>query len=108
MQENNLVQDLENQAPILQKFIKEIIALLAANGISTYSQLFDVLRDENAPDVLREQSCSAMYYLRKSIDRRRAVPALLTSLKSKNIEVRMTSIQALGMGSGESDGCGIN
>lgn len=86
-------------------FLQDLAQIKAANknleamrssGITTYSQVFDLLRDENADDELRISACWSLHYLDKKLDKRRAVPALLVALKSPNDELRKSAVGALG------------
>lgn len=91
MRDDNLLADLHN-TPCPE----QIVASLQAHTISTYSQLFAVLRDVNANDELRADACFAVMYLRDTIDSRRAVPPLLVALQSNAVKVREVAVRALG------------
>lgn len=72
------------------------IETLQANGITRYSQLFDLIRDEKADEQLRSKGCGAVDFLYKTVDKRRALPSLLVALHSSNDDVKRTAIMALG------------
>jgi hypothetical protein len=87
--DDQLIQDLETT-------YGEIIELLYQHDITTYSQLFAVLRDENADASLRLQICWALPHLSAVAGKRRVVPSLIDVLKSTNEHLQRDAAQALG------------
>ncbi len=92
MEDASFLQDL---AQI--KATSKHLEAMHSSGITTYSQVFDLLRDEMADTELRISACWSLHYLSKKVDKRRAVPALLTALKSSNNDVRKMVLQVLGV-----------
>lgn len=92
MRDDQLLQDLD--AAVKTPYDK--YEWMAERGITTYSQLFAFIRDENADAELREQACWALSRLNNVVDRRRAVPALLAALNSRFEDVRDGATWALG------------
>jgi hypothetical protein len=93
MQDDQLISDLESQLP----HTEEKIALLRQHGITTYSQLFALLRDESADAELREHGCWVLIWAREMVDKRRAVPPLLTFLHSAEAKGQQAAAHALGI-----------
>jgi hypothetical protein len=93
MHDDQLLQDLELQRP----YTENTIDLLRQHGIATYSQLFALLRDENADMRLREAGCWALMWAREKVDKRRAVPPLLAVLQSGDVEAQRAAAVTLGM-----------
>jgi hypothetical protein len=91
MQEDQLLKDLENTS-----YGKATAKNLQANGITSYSQIFDLLKNENSDLTLRKEACSAVFALYKTVDKRRAVPPLLIALKSHDEVLRSDAANALG------------
>lgn len=91
MRDNRLVDDLVKIA-----HSPEAIEKLATHNIKTYTKLLDVLCDEHVKPDIRLSACWATFALWRSIDRRRAVPALLKALQSSHPDLRHTVIRTLG------------
>jgi hypothetical protein len=92
MHDNQLLQDID----AAYKHPSENYDWLSENEITTYSQLFAFIKDENADPETRNKACWALSRLGKSIDKRKAVPSLLAALQSNHDEVREGAIWALG------------
>src|SRR5688572_26675654 len=93
MRDDHLLQDID----AAYKHPSENYDWLAENGITSYSQLFSFIKDENADPETRNKACWALSRLGKSVDKRKAVPPLLTALRSNHDEVREGATWALGM-----------
>jgi hypothetical protein len=93
MQDDQLIQDLEPMSP----YAAPTIAALRQGGITTYSRVFALIRDENADAELRATATWAMSWLRKIVDKRRSVSPLLTALQSTDEKVRCAAAHTLGM-----------
>lgn len=90
MRDDGLLQDLEIAHD-------KNVELYQRHGITTYSQLFAALKDDQADSTLRLEMCSTLHQLYKTIDRRRAIPPLLTALKTSSSEgIRAEAARALG------------
>src|SRR3712207_6275958 len=90
MQDDHLLQDLEALSAY-----DLTIKTLRDHGVTTYTRLFEVVRDESADSELRIDACAAISELggfytesRKLLDKRRALPALVAALKSKDQPLR--------------------
>jgi hypothetical protein len=92
MQDDHLLQDID----AAYKHPSENYDWLAENEITTYSQLFMIIKDEMADPETRENACWAFSHLRKCIDKRKAVSPLMAALKSGNEEVRGVAASVLG------------
>ncbi|MCB9453467.1 MAG: HEAT repeat domain-containing protein [Anaerolineaceae bacterium] len=92
MQDSRLIADLQNT-----NFPQEKLELLQNHPIETYMQLFDVLRDTTATSAFRVVACQAVFFLSRSVDRRRAIPPLLVALRAEQVEVRQSAAIALEM-----------
>lgn len=92
MRDDQLLADLE---PMLHT--AEAVASLKEHGITTYTGLFHLLRDENANSKARYHGAYALGRLHDFADKRRAVPALLVALRAIDEEVRATAAFALSM-----------
>jgi HEAT repeats len=68
---------------------------LRANGVNTYGDLYALLRQRDADEELLKTACYLAHGLKDTIDRRRAVPALLVALQSQSRWVRRAAIYAL-------------
>jgi hypothetical protein len=93
MHDDQLLQDLELQ----RQYTENTIDLLRRHGITTYSRLFALLRDENADIRLREAGCRALMWVREKVDKRRAVPPLLVVFQSGDVEAQRAAAVTLGM-----------
>lgn len=93
MQDDHLLQDID----AAYKHPSENYDWLAENGITSYSQLFAFIKDENGDAPLREKACWTLSRLQKVVDKRRAIPPLLAALVSKDEDVRGTSANTLGI-----------
>jgi hypothetical protein len=93
MDDDHLLQDLI----VAEKPQGEKYNWLVEKKITTYSQLFDFIRNERNDHKLRWEACYAVHRLWNTIDRRRAVPCLLTALNTKDEQVRCAAANTLGM-----------
>lgn len=93
MQDDQLLQNLTPSSP----FAAETVEALRQAGITTYNQLFGLLRDETADAELRAKAAWAMSWLHRIVDKRRAVPPLLVALQSHNDDVRYAAAHTLGV-----------
>ncbi len=92
MRDDQLIQDLQEQG-----FPAAEIQLLHDRGITTYSQLYSLLRDDTESEKLRTKCCWAIQRLRKIVDKRQAVTPLLVALKSQDTNVVQSAMQTLGI-----------
>ncbi len=90
MQNEQLLQDLERFS-----HANETIEALRAAGVTTYSQLLALVRDEHGDEKLRESGCWILRTLSSKVDKRRAVPALLTALQSTSDRIRVAAAHGL-------------
>src|SRR5690606_22032279 len=75
---------------------------IRAAGITSYDELYRVIRSKRAKLEVRRAACKVTAFLipvggtrRKPIDKRRAVPALLAALNTDDDELRQNAIHAL-------------
>jgi HEAT repeat protein len=92
MQDDQLLQDLSDK----HEYARELAEKLRENEVTTYSQLFALMRDEKADSSQRVNCIWAVRYLASQLDKRRVVFPLLTALKSEDDMVRGAAAQALG------------
>lgn len=90
MQDAQLLQDLERFS-----HANKTVETLRAAGVTTYSQLFALVRDEGAGEKLRETACWTMRTVASKVDKRKAVPALLITLQSPNEALRVAAAHGL-------------
>jgi len=95
MRDNQLINDLKSIENI--KYTQEIIKQLQSEGVRSYSKLFALLRNNDAKLQLRLTACDVISRLYRSIDQRRAVPALLIALQSNEITLRREATISLTM-----------
>ncbi|MEZ4670977.1 MAG: hypothetical protein R3E39_23995 [Anaerolineae bacterium] len=69
---------------------------LKASGVITYADLYALLRQPQADEELLETACYLARWLEDTIDRRRAVHALLIALQAKSYTVQRAALHALG------------
>lgn len=91
MQNDHLLQDLEKIS-----YGISTAKNLQANRITTYNQIFDLLKNENSEVSLRKEACNAVFTLYKTVDKRRAIPPLLVALKSQDDDLRADAAKTLG------------
>lgn len=92
MGDDKLIQDLQEQG-----YPAADIQILHDGSITTYSQLFSILRDDAEPQKLRSACISAIHYLHKNVDKRHAVFPLLMALKSEDSAMKTDALLALGL-----------
>lgn len=90
MQDDHFRQDLEAHLTTDQ------YDALLEQGITTYTKLFALIRDETADLDLRKMACLAIFDLSSTIDKRRAVPPLLAALNSPNTAIKSSVTLPLG------------
>lgn len=90
MRDTTLIEDIA-----AVRYANDPFDVILNSGITTYSALFATIRDEYAPLPLREAGCLALGRLSKTVDKRRAVPVLLTALESTTTELHFSAIFAL-------------
>ncbi len=93
MQDNQLLDDLL-ESPGSYK--QQILEALEKSGITTYSQLFSTLGDQTANTELRKTLCSALVFVSKRVDKRRAAGPLLQVLNSPGFDLYSAACRALG------------
>ncbi|MBA3870231.1 MAG: HEAT repeat domain-containing protein [Anaerolineae bacterium] len=91
LQNAHLLQDLKREA-----WTADIIAALKTANVTTYEQLFSLIRDEQADPQPRADVCDEIRRLFNWIDKRRFVPPLLDALKTSHEPLLQNAIQALG------------
>src|SRR5688572_21941114 len=92
MQDALPLNELEKSFP----HSRDLLEKLRENGITTYTEVFALIRDENADSTLRVDCVGSFFLLGKQVDRRKAVPPLLAALKSQDASVRGAAAEALG------------
>lgn len=93
----NMIQDTELLVDIKREaWDYTVIKRLRKLKITTYTQLFSLLRDEHANPQLRADICEEIGRLFRWIDKRRFVPPLLDILKTTHESVLNNAIKALG------------
>lgn len=93
MQDEQMLDDLR---AFKYKFHLESADKLEQNGVRTYSDLFNVLRDPTADVPLKVQACWAISSLHKIVDGRKAIPLLLKQLNAESYELRRAAVHTLG------------
>ncbi|MBL8156557.1 MAG: HEAT repeat domain-containing protein [Anaerolineae bacterium] len=92
--DSQLLQDIAEVLPT-HSYLEEYAEPLRQRGIQTYSDLYTLLRDEQADPDLRKAACWVVITLDKQVDRRRAVPPLLAALQSEDKALHRHAIYAL-------------
>lgn len=93
MQDYQLLQDL---CALALPHIGELADRLEQAGITSYSQLFTLLRDESTEPERRIDACWAIQVVNRCVDSRRAIFPLMKAMQSANENVRAAAISALG------------
>ncbi len=91
LQDSELLVDIKREA-----WDYRVIKRLRKLKITTYTQLFALLRDEQVNPQLRADICEEIGRLFLWIDKRRFVPPLLDTLKTTDESVLNNAIKALG------------
>jgi hypothetical protein len=91
LQNAQLLQDLKREA-----WTDDVIDRLKQANVTTYKQLFALIRDEQADLQLRMDVSDEIRRLFSWIDKRRFVPPLLDALKTSHEPLLQNAIQALG------------
>ncbi len=93
MKDDQLIADVE---AVRKDYPDNGVVSLRENGITTYTRMFAVLRDEAALDDLRGTLCWVVLNLYKTIDKRRAAPSLIACLQASDAEVVASASAAAG------------
>ncbi|MBZ0281725.1 MAG: hypothetical protein K8L97_13385 [Anaerolineae bacterium] len=89
MQDDHFRQDLEAH------LITDQYDALLEQGITTYTKLFALIRDETANTKLRTTACFVVSRLSSTVDKRRAVPPLLVAIHSADEALKQQAVIAL-------------
>ncbi len=91
--DDQLLQDISAIHPNFE----ETRQLLSQHGITRYSQLLPIIRDETADVELRVEACWVIGSLREHVDKRRVIPPLLAALGSSDNKIAIAAAHSLGL-----------
>src|SRR5688572_7926818 len=86
------LDDLEKSLP----YLSDIVQKLREKGVKSYSQVFALVRDENADSSLRKSYMLMLHSSHSKVDKRKAVWPLLSALNSKDDDIRRETANTLG------------